>query len=353
MTGNIKDKLSASDAVKSLRMEHDIYYFLKSIGQDPAHSWYYKDGDTGKPREIDIYSRIVLDKPQRYRYMGSPQIALELFIECKSAASHNILISDSSPSDNYSNRLSKDWFGYNHYLYEVSSSTLEEIGINDEIKMMKLYQYFKSRAFPGNREIIFDLELTKPPVDVITTAFRDTKVGSAESEGSYEQVAASPLWNAMRATRSASEAAKVRTREMQLGWIRAHRAKFEGKEGLVENISFFFDAELMRPHYSHAIIFTDSKLWHVKEKDISEVHSARIHINDADHKDFSVDVISASHAKEYLAKTIEHFEKQSRKSIKKMWNTLQVLGWYPASDSQALSIALDIPMKEDKSGDDA
>jgi hypothetical protein len=105
MTGEIRTKLASSDAVASLKMEAFIANCFRARRWPAEQSVYFNDLETGKPREIDVISRQVLQRPQRAKGIGAPLINLSIICECKSLSGHNIIFLPGEIESWYENRM--------------------------------------------------------------------------------------------------------------------------------------------------------------------------------------------------------------------------------------------------------
>jgi hypothetical protein len=70
VTEDIRQKLGASHAVQSLRMESRISQAFADGGWEVDRSAYYTDLDTEKIREVDVYASRTFEKPIKRKGIG-------------------------------------------------------------------------------------------------------------------------------------------------------------------------------------------------------------------------------------------------------------------------------------------
>lgn len=303
-----------------------------------SHKWpaeqgvYFKDPITGKTREIDVISRHVLDRPIRHKGIGAPIINLSIICECKSLSGWNVLLLKGDFDSKHENRLMNHWSGYNSHLRNL----VEEISQYPAYQNSNgnlLYSYYSRRAFPDEMELSYHMRLLQPSVDLIATAFRATKSGADERE------TINPLWSAIQSSLSATEAAKIRAVDTMKSYTTDFGPNVNKEIDLIHQNAFFFDTELTRRVFFHPVVFCKSRLFNI-DQGMNEVRSARIFVRDLDFEFKYVDFVNFDGAADYIDAMLRHFEKQSRKSIRRTWDRLEELEWQPGQASNQLVRAL-------------
>jgi hypothetical protein len=332
MSGDILKKLQSSDAAESLRMESFIADCFRSHKWPAEQGIYFTDPMTGKAREIDVISRHFLDRPLRRKGIGGPVINLSIICECKSLAGWNVLLLKGGFNPIYENKVMDHWAGHDEHLHKLVEEISEHPAYRNSNKNA-LYSYYVRRAHPDETQLNFHMRLLQPPVDLIATAFRATKNGADERE------TINPLWSAIQSSLSATEAARIRA----VDTMKSYTTDFGPHSGKAADIirqnAFFFDSELTRRVFFHPVVFCKSRLFQI-DQDMNEVKSARIFVRDLDFKFKYVDLVNFDGATDYIDAMLRDFEKQSRKSIRKMWDRMEDLQWHPGQASNKLAQAL-------------
>ena len=283
MAGDIRSILLSSDAANSLRMEKRIAKVFERHKWMAERGMYYTDPGTGKQREIDVYVAKLLDRPSRTEGTGGPIINLNIFCECKSLRGTNILLSQGSLPMDARNTVMDYWVGWEDDLRKIVLGIAAQASITDHVKIKALYDYAVGRAYPhGGMALKRPVSMPPPPVDLIASAFRETKSGKINSDNTSDQSRLSPVWNAIRSSLSAVQAAKKRARDTSLEYVLGAELKFYGADEFRNSIAFFLDAELLRNGFFHPFVVLNARLWHLNDDQLEEVSSARIQINSLD-----------------------------------------------------------------------
>ena len=336
MTGNIRTKLASSDAAQSLRMESSIADSFRSHNWPAQQGVYYTDADTGKFREIDVLSRHTLRRPVRTKGIGGPIINLYVLCECKSLSGLNILLKGGDVGS-HETEVKSYWSGYEEHIRRTVDLTPKEAPYSN-CNRDSLFSYYQRRAYPDEMELAYPLTLTQPPVDLVATAFRTTKDGSDENRSKSQSI--DPVWNAIQSVLSSSRAVENRAINVADTNSQIFRYGWNSKE-LAQRVAFFYDLELARRIYFHPIIFSKARMFQIDEE-LKDVHTARLFIRNLNFDFEYIDLVSYDNASEYIDSMITHFEKHSKKAIRKTWDRLDDLGWQPGADSGRLSRALGV-----------
>jgi hypothetical protein len=275
MTGDIRAQLASSEAAESLRMEAFIAGCFRQRQWPAERGVYYNDPETGKAREIDVISRNVLERPRRQRnVVGAPLINLSIFCECKSLAGWNVLLAEGDVDKTYENRMICHWSGYEEHIREAVE-TLSQDPMCAACDKKLLYSYYNGRAYPDHRAIAYHhLHLAPPPVEMIATAFRETKSGnSGRSQGSVN-----PFWGAVQSVLAATKAAEAESLARTRSYTIGTKSYSSGESDFVHNNAFFFDAELNRAVFLHPVVFCKLRLFRLTDRDAAEVRSARLYV---------------------------------------------------------------------------
>jgi hypothetical protein len=306
MTGDIRSQLAASDAAESLRMESFISGCFQRCGWPADRGVYYNDPETGKPREIDVVSRQILERPRRRRGVGAPLTNIYVLCECKSLSGWNILFSRGEIEDPYENRMPYFWSGHEEHILEIVEA-VSKIPAFQCCNRNNLYGYYTDRAYPDGGAIACHTHLPPPPVELIATAFRETKGGSEGNRRFDGQGSNNPLWNAIRSVLAATNAAEARSLEIMRSYTMEIKSYLHD-DALVESQAFFFDAELMRHVCYHPVVFCKARLFQLNDDGLNDIKSARIYVRDLSSKHKYVDVVSIDVAAAYIEQALSHFE---------------------------------------------
>lgn len=345
MTGDIRDILAKSDAARSLRLEKRV------AGSFRAHQWpasqgvYYQDAETGKQREIDVYSQRLLDTPRKHEGIGAPIINMAIFCECKSLHNSNILLAPDDTDEHDNIGVSTYWVGKEDELVGVVERLAEEYSLTAQRDMRTLYDHVIGRAYPDDgTAVLAPTHMNAPPVEVVATAFRETKGGRE----SAEQGKISPTWGAVRSSLSAIDGGLARARFLSLDYVHGSLSQFTPEKERVEHTSFFLDAELSRSTYLHAFVVLGAKLWVLRDAEVREVKSARIIVNGIGSGTRYVDIVNEDHLDQYMADMTAHFEAASKAHIERKWNRIEEAGWFPGEATTELLAALGISGESEK-----
>jgi hypothetical protein len=337
MTGDIRSQLLSSDAVNSLQMEARIAEAFTQSDWKVERSAYYTDPESGKIREIDVHASKVFDRPRRRRGIGAPLIHFEAFCECKSWNGSNIIFEASQTPESYQ-YTQEYWVGSEPELRKIVSAITEDAKLNEPARIQALYNYFVDRAYiNGGKSFRHFVVMPLPPTDLVSQAYRETKSGKISDENQAEGKKTNPSWNAILSTLSATRAAEVRTRRSILSSLDTDDIKFLGIKSFLEGASFFFDAELMRYVFFHPFIVHNAKMWNLREGELSQVGSVRLFISNINGAMSYVDFVSEEKSEEYVKRLAAHSSASARKSILRLWQIIDALGWSPGQAEKLLT----------------
>jgi len=268
---------------------HVARSFIKN-NWEAERSIYYTDVDSGKLREIDVFCKQTFVEPKLVSGTGRPVINLTVICECKSLSSSNVILSAGAVPF-----LSRDgsisyWLGDSPQLDEIVSRISGEARVVEPSSLHALHTYVVDRAYPHEgRSIRHIVKMPPPPVDLVARAFRETKAGEL-SDG--EDSRPGPVWNAIRSSLSAVEAAKHRDGQASLGWVHGAAIARDGVEHFLKMTPFFLDAELMRFSYYHPFVTVSARLWSLEDNSIKEIGSSRLYISSIDGSHVYVDIVN-------------------------------------------------------------
>jgi hypothetical protein len=335
MTGKIEDILFSSDAAQSLLMERRVADAIRAHRWEADTGIYYKDEDTQKLREMDVFGIQTFDKPSKIKEAGAPIINLDLNCECKSLPGVNVLFLPDNARDMFGLEGEPFWLGREPEI--VIANITERARITEHDKIKQLYDYITSRAFPnGERAINADVSMSPPPVDVTAWSFRETRGGKQTDEQLSERSQTTPVWNAIRAALDASQAARRKARETSIDWVSGPDLKFFKTADFARSTAFFLDSELFRTAFFHSFVVLDARLWRADSNSLTEINSARLYVSTIDHENNYVDVINSSFIQQYINSMVNHYEKASRRSISKQWKLIKEIGWWPGQAEKKL-----------------
>jgi len=177
------------DAYRSLISETGIAAILRKLEWNALHSAHYVDVNERKEREIDVVARRSWVHPRKN------QIAhLQLFVECKSLASKQILLAELTGEEDDSERVYFTWPGDDD---DRLRDDIRKIIAARGIDTMSVLDRFDEIAFPDGERAINRL---------IPDAPKATFRASAARESSRDNDAG-PLWDGIREAFSAMNGA--------------------------------------------------------------------------------------------------------------------------------------------------
>jgi hypothetical protein len=348
MTANIREKLLNSDAAKSLRMEARVGKILEEIGWSVRRSNYYTDLETKKMREMDVYASRVFQNKSRTR-IGHPIINVDLILECKSLSGQNIIFSKMNRTEiGYRMEMDRWSIGNEEIICDIVRNIIRDYNINSPEIAQKLYKYFMSRAYP-NEMNVNQMRMTLPELDILSSAFRETKGGDLNDESQDNNTGKkSPLWSAVQSCLSAVRAIRVRSEKNLRSRVETQDAELIGQEAYYF-VPFYFDAELTRSVFNHSIIILNSKLWELSDDDLKEINTARLYVNDTTDsvRNHHIDIVTEAAAEEYLAMLSKHICDEADWNLKNMWRHLKRIDWAPAQNSNLFEEILNPEMSID------
>jgi hypothetical protein len=267
--------------------------------------------------------------------IGAPIINIYVVCECKSLSGSDVLLSPGEFNSPFDSRMIGDWSGYDRHMRELVEFIAQDPTFPNCNKNL-LYSYFRDRAYPDDLELVYDLKLPSPQIELTATAFRETK-GGRDDKDRPDRV--SPLWNAFQSVLAATTALEARTLETMRAWSMERSSYGYEQNEFIRNLAFIFDAELARRVSYHPVVFCKAKLFNLTESGIEDVQSARIYLGNLSFQYRYIDVVRIENAVSYLDDSLTHFEKLSSKAIRKTWDRLEDLQWAPGQALDQLALA--------------
>ncbi len=126
VSSDLRAKLLESGSVKSLLQERSVAEELRRLRWDVTHGVFYRDGDTGKVRELDAVAS------RESQFQGSPKdaaISLKLVIECKSMNGFHVVVSNSEALSRH--LLESWWVADDRVSLAIFNSVIESGGRDD------------------------------------------------------------------------------------------------------------------------------------------------------------------------------------------------------------------------------
>jgi hypothetical protein len=209
MTGDIRERLLASDAIQSLEMEARTAAAFRVRGWSSEQGAYYSDPITSKFREIDVLVGKTFHEPSLSR-LDDPVVNLRIICECKSLGGDHVVFyepplhEEEDPTLSYflQTRVPWIWLGYDlETVIDVVGDTLLK-GMPLSRRSL-LRQYLVDRAFPDQTTVWGQSHLVPPPIDITATAFRETNSKTTRDETS------SVVWKSILGLFSTYEAMRL------------------------------------------------------------------------------------------------------------------------------------------------
>jgi hypothetical protein len=186
MSSELETQLLATAGFKSLDSERHLVALARSLDWDTVHSFYYRDPNTGKSRELDILEfRSYVLVPKKI----NPLVRVSMLMECKTIENYNLVFSLENPSPSLSAMGYFDWIGEEDARNELF------VRMNDRLSadmVSMLMKEFDSIAYPQGRFLASPLMIDPPRAVYLATAFRELK---PKSERDLD---ASVLWKSVQ-----------------------------------------------------------------------------------------------------------------------------------------------------------
>jgi hypothetical protein len=327
VTGDIREKLLASEAVHSLKMEAATAAAFQMGDWETKQSVYYTDPITSKIRELDVLVQKHMHRRKRYN-IGDPVISFSLVCKCKSLGGYHIVVTeDTSNKDEYSDIVSKYWLGSrSDLLLKRLVALLSEIKTSS---IPKLRDYFIARAYPDEMMIWGRSNLTRPPVDIISSSFRETNSSNTREDAS------SVVWKSIMSLSSAREAIFLQASDLSDIVPDYYEHRVATKE-LARSIAYFYDEGVCRLTFVHPILVVQARLWRVDGAGLREISSARIEITNVNHEASYVDIVSETAMPQYARACLSHFDSYGRTSLRQLERRVGNFGWEHAQNAAEL-----------------
>ena len=78
----------------------------------------------------------------------------------------------------------------------------------------------------------------------------------------------------------------------------------------------------------------------MSDQDLKEIDSVRVYLKNIDGDSFYVDIVSEKAALTYLSSMCSEFERNSRRSISRLWRDIDGLVWEPGQKENELKEAI-------------
>ena len=327
MTGDIREKLLASDAALSLEMETKVARAFRLAGWDTNQGVYYSDPISNKMREIDIYAHKTIGVTEG---LGSPYVNFDFFCECKSLKQQHLLFIPDA-ADPYVRVIDNDWIGLGDHMTTIVAKLMSSLHLNDAATATKLMDYLEKRSYPspGDRSLNYQINVAPPKVDIFAHAFRETDSAKTREEDT------SVIWRSMLTLSSALSQRKKRDAENSLNWVFGPYEDLH-MERSAGDIAYFIDLELLRTRCYHLVIFVKSNLWSLVNRKLKKIFAARLYISNIDSSTFCIDIVHEDYAEKYIAQSTKNLNQTIPKSLARIDKYLKKIRWAPRSDAKTL-----------------
>lgn len=301
----LEAKLLAGTAARSLIAEHVVAGRLTKLGWYAAHSSYYVDRVSGKPRETDVVARQFWT---RHTADGDRKGTLHLIIECKTLKAWNLLFLPAKAPRFPDHRL-EHWLGWELELNaDRVVDALLGTGLSaDEVKGALAEIDAWSKALDREDRIPFLIEA--PPAPHRATAFRETNIDSQKEEPSD-----SVLWRASQATFSAISSISESWFEKEIADVKfgLRLGDALGAVRIQQAASWLKDALRSSIHF-HPIVVIEAELRMLRGKRLKAVPWLRLELRSIDGSpDRWVDVVNADAFNAYADELTKEYAKTMR-----------------------------------------
>jgi hypothetical protein len=300
-TINLKQKLINSSAINSLRQELNIFKKLKRLGWGVEHSPYYLDTSTGKYREIDISARKYWIR-KKEEDIEKFSFGINFIIECKSINNYQIVVCNEQNSESGS-YLENNWIGDDgQNNYPKTIKLLQKHNIKDS-DIQETLKAFHKQLFPEGIIRYFDYKLESFKIPTYC-AFRETNIGTTK------EMENSVVWKAYQSLYSVIRSYKANVWEdidYELYNIENEEYLSSYKSRLIElKRSLFSTSE----HFEiiHPILVLESKLWELKDNNISEIKYCRLIFQENSGFNTWIDIVDYKHLDDYFKKSKQYSE---------------------------------------------
>jgi hypothetical protein len=304
---DLESKLIASDSYNSIYTEEQVCGLLVKQGWSATHSGYYKDFSTGKWREVDVCAHRMWKKSDE---SGENKAIVQLVLQCKSIKGYHILFTPASNLGTWRWALTKldhDWVGHRASAnWRDIARNLEEMKLNREI-ITSATKRFQGIAYPDGFVKPYDLMVKAQRARVVTSAFRETNIGSTKD------LENSVLW------RASLDIASVIESEKEERWGRLIKdtrlaSVIETSEDIEEFVCNNFYNYLSLVRLFHPIIVLDAHMWLIKDQKLEALQWCRF----AQHNVLGdtrrwFDIVSQQYYPTYISRLTKHYENEFKK----------------------------------------
>jgi hypothetical protein len=335
MTGDIRDKLLASEAVQSLQMEARTASAFRIKGWTSEQGAYYTDPSTAKTREIDVVITKTFHDPE-LSGLHNPVINFRIICECKSLGGYHLVFYQHNQEEDlnlpyFEQTVPRIWLGHD---IEESVDLIGDTFLKGmpSRRFSMLRQYLVNRAFPDELSIWGASQLAPPPTDIFASAFRETNSAIVRDESS------SVVWKSMLGLFSTYEAMRLREMKRRNEFIvPRYRRNDAGSTEAARSIAVFYDSEGCRVFFAHLVLVLKARLWSIGDGKIREISSCRLNVNNIDFNRHYIDIVNEATIETYAQSTLAHFDDYAKSSREFMSARLRDLGWRCGQESNRLA----------------
>ena len=294
-------ELTSSGPYETFRAEQLVRAAFQDAGWDATHGFYYKDGETGKFREIDVLAS------RHWSKKSKPHLKLarvSLVVEVKSMKGFTVLLSErqTDPSDFYNHW---DWFGDSSGKYPALCKGLETFGGTPQ-EIQSIQKRLNAFAYPGGLARMRAM-MPNPPEIPCFSAFKET---NTKSEKELDN---SVVWRASQSLRSASSAIfdSVGQVKLENALLPAEYEKSR-KEWAKAVLSWAADS-INIVDIVHPVIVTDASLWVASPTGPLNVPYARfgLHLFNGE-IDWWCDLVNSQNLAAYISLVTNHYSRVMR-----------------------------------------
>jgi hypothetical protein len=306
---NVATKLLRSVAVRSLQAEQEVADLLSNADWSADHGHVYKDPDTGKIREIDVFAYRDHSRSRRQR---TQSVGLRVLVEVKSIREFHLVFAPrltveemlryvlgDSDAGNY------EWIGWHEgaLASALDTATAAPADVASTIRLFRRACFNKSGGMRAS-----EMLLPPPEIQYRSSAFRETNVGTEKD------VDASVLWRALLTLDSAVAAEKIDTIRAQVDQI---ARKASAASLLQESMTDAAEEDILDcvgfVAVYHPIVVVESRLWMSVGGELKEIQNCRFFRRDGDQPDRWYDVVTLSSFPAFVSELTSHYDAQLRK----------------------------------------
>lgn len=293
---DLKNRLLNSEAANTLLFEREIARLLEPQYWDVTYNPYYRDKETKKFRELDVFGRMLRSGNNELYY------DLQLLIECKSLTNYHIIFSNKTKF--YTSDYDTIWLGDDIKYSRKLKRVLTKIGFS-KIEEDGLINKITSHYYPKN-SWVFSGENQPSPFGSIDCfkSFRETNIGGVK------ELDSSVIWKSFMSLKSINRSIKERAWNNLKEDLQFYFEDGYQKESAAEIAFDAIEHKLNGIDIIYPIVVIEAEMWELTEmNNLEAIKYCRLMQSDLyGIAEFWIDVVSRRFFEEYINKLSIHFQ---------------------------------------------